>query len=498
MVDMSSFRNYLAIDLGAESGRVILAKFDGEKIVTEELDRFFNEPVLFNGTLYWDILRLILNIRNGINKALKITEGNVKSIGVDTWGVDFGLIGKDGSLLQNPVHYRDKRTVNQAQQVQKKISLKKVFEETGFNNKELSTIFQLNYLVDKNPWLIDTTDKILMIPDLLNYFLAGVKFNEYTEVTTTGIYNPSEMTWSKKICSAIGIPERILPEVIIPGKKIGDLLPEILDYYTNKKIEVISTPSHDTSSAVASTPFDNPDSGFISSGTWSIFGIETDEPIIDIKGFHNSFTNEGGAAKKIIFVKNLTGLWILQNCKKEWQKQLNRSLSWDEIVHAAERSKPLTCLINVDHQSFFNTDDMIKAISEYCRNTNQPSPEGMGSIARCCIESLALRYKETYLQLVDIIRKPLNRMHIIGGGSRNRLLCQATADALGIPVISGPVEATALGNVSFQAICTGDILDINEARKIISGSERISELEPTNTGLWQEAFQKYKKTVAQA
>ncbi|MCL5985693.1 MAG: rhamnulokinase [Actinobacteria bacterium] len=485
--------NFLAFDLGAESGRAILAIFDGKKFTTEEIDRFFNEPVLFNGTLYWDVLRLMFNVKNGIGKAAKLTNGKIDCIGVDTWGVDFGLIARDGSLVQNPVHYRDKRTVGQSEKVLKKVPLEVILSETGYQIFEVATLFQLNYLIESKSWIIDVADKLLMMPDLINYYLTGSKFGEYTDATTSGMFNSLTMSWSSKIIEPLGIPQRIFPEVIKPGTKVGELSAEVVDDLGIKKIPVVAPATHDTASAVSAVPFTDLDSAYVSSGTWSVFGVEVEKPIFDEKAFGYNFTNEGGVADRILFVKNLTGLWVLQNCRREWQKQLGKELSWEEVVRAAERAKPLSCFINIDHESFFRFTNMTKAVSNFCKNTGQVVPEDMSSIARCCIESLAMKYKETYLQLVDVFKKPIKRLHIIGGGSRNRILCQSTADALGIPVLAGPGEATALGNVSLQAIGIGEISDISEARKIISNSGKLIEYEPGGVDRWEEAYKRYKK-----
>ena len=470
---------FVAIDLGAESGRIIV----GDIRAMEAVYRFSNNPVRIKESIYWDILGIFNEIKKGLKEAFKKYPDQIVSIGIDTWGVDYVLLDDDGDLLGNPYHYRDKRTDNIMDGVFKIIPKEEIFAETGIQFMQINTIYQLYSFVKNKPQVFGNARYFLTIPDLLNYWLTGIIKNEYSIATTTQLYNPIKKDWSAKILNKLGFKKEIFSEIIMPGTKLGRLLPTIArEIGADLEVEVVAPACHDTGSAVAAVPVeDNINYVYISSGTWSLLGIETPEPIINEKSFKFNFTNEGSADGNFRFLKNVTGFWIIQECKKYWDEKV-KSYSYDELTEIALKYGPANFRIDPDDVRFLKPglidDNMPDRIKDYCQETGQKVPETPAEIVRGVIESLADKYTKTIKTIEEITNRTINEIHIIGGGCRNSLLCQLVANATGLPVYAGPVEATAIGNLTIQAKSMGQIKSIAEGRKIIRESFDIKKYLP--------------------
>ena len=472
-------QKFIAIDIGAETGRVIV----GDVSKMEIIYRFPNNLVRVKDSIFWDILGIFNEIKKGLKKAFKKYPNQIVSIGIDTWGVDYVLLDDDGDLLGNPYHYRDKRTDNIMEVVFNIIPKKEIFTETGIQFMQLNTIYQLYSFAKKKPQILENTRYFLTIPDLLNYWLTGIIKNEYSITTTTQLYNPIKKDWSTKILNKLGFKKEIFGEIIMPGTEIGKLLPAIArEIGADSEVVVVASACHDTGSAVAAIPVeDNANYAYISSGTWSLIGIETSKPIINEKSFKYNFTNEGSADGGFRFLKNVTGFWIIQECKKFWDEKV-KSYSYDELTEIALKYGPANFRIDPDDVRFLKPglidDNMPDRIKAYCQETGQKVPETPAEIVRGVIESLADKYTKTIKMIEDITDRPLNEIYIIGGGSRNALLCQLVANATGLPIYAGPVEATAIGNLTIQAKSMGQIKSITEGRKIIRESFDIKKYLP--------------------
>jgi rhamnulokinase len=483
--------NMLAFDLGASSGRAILGKFDGEKISFEEIHRFPNEPVWVNNHLYWDILRLWHEMKIGIRKA--VGQGvEISSIGVDTWGVDYGLIDEKGQLLANPHHYRDQRTVPMKESLIKELGVDYLYSRTGTQFNLFNTLFQITAELRNNPKLVQQTAKILLMPDLLNYFLTGAQAAEYSNASTTQMLDIHTKKWSNEILQHIGLSQGKLPEIIQAGSRLGVLTKELCQELGCRPIPVITVTGHDTAAAIAATPLSGPHDGYLSSGTWSLMGVERTDPIVTPLSCQYEFTNEGGLNSVVLLLKNIIGLWLIQECRRIWSVN-EPGLSFANISKLAATAGPFGSFINLNAQRFYAPLDMAKEIKEYCRNTGQTVPESIGDIARCIYESLALEYRSVAEKLADLTGSPLKVLHIVGGGSQDDIFSQFIADALKIPVTTGPVEATALGNLAVQAISMGEIASQEEARQIIKRSSAVKEYQPQSPEGWDEAYQRYQK-----
>ena len=443
-----SLEKYLAFDLGASSGRAIVGIFHNENLELQEVHRFPNRMVHVLGHFHWDILQLFDELKTGLAKTAAANHKDVLSMGVDTWGVDFGLIGRNGTLLGNPYAYRD---INETpmQSAMNKIPRAELYKMTGIQFMPLNSIFQLYRLVeDQNP-ILDVAEKLLFIPDLLNYFLTGNMASEYTIASTSQLLDPWSKTWKHELFEKLGLPMRIMAEIVPPGSKIGALKKEIAEETGMPQIDIVAPASHDTASAVAAVPAKGQDWAYLSSGTWSLIGVESDQPIVNERALAGNFTNEGGVNGKIRFLKNVAGLWLVQRCKSDWAKD-GAELSFDELTKLAEDAGPSPCIIDPDDPRFANPANMPNAIAEYCHETDQNAPQTQGEFVRCALESLAQKYKQVIDNLNALLPRPLRRLHIVGGGSKNQLLNRLTEESTGLKVIAGPAEATAMGNLLIQ------------------------------------------------
>ena len=488
---MGTAQQFLAFDLGAESGRGVLGQFDGERLTLEELHRFANGGVRVLDSLHWDVLRLW----NEMKVALSICapkSTNLAGIGIDTWGVDFALLGSDDVLLGFPHHYRDSRTDGMLEEAFRRLPQATLFERSGCQFLQINTLYQLLSMVVYKSSLLDVAETFLMIPDLFNFWLTGQKACEFTDATTTQFYDPRRNSWSKEICTALSLPSQILPEVVQPGTQLGTLLPSVAAETGLPEIPVIAPACHDTGSAVAAVPAQKDNWAYISSGTWSLMGIEVPEPIITDQALALNFTNEGGVENTFRFLKNIMGLWLVQECRRTWA-QAGDEMSYDQITQLAERAKPFTALIDPDDDTFLPPGDMPSRIVDYCNHTGQTAPSDAGEILRCALESLALKYRWV-LEKLEVVRgSAMEVIHIVGGGAQNRTLCQFTADATRMPVLAGPVEATAIGNIAVQAIACGLIGSISEAREVVRRSFDLITYEPQSSTGWDEAYERFLK-----
>ena len=483
-------KKVLAFDLGASSGRGIIATLDNCKLELKEIHRFANNGVNVRGTFYWDIIYLFDQIKQGIVKA-KLA-GGFDSIGIDTWGVDFGLVDENGELIANPVHYRDARTANIPDELFRIVNRESVYNKTGIQIMNFNTLFQLYYLVKYRPEMLKRADKMLFIPDLLNYFLTGEKKSEYTIASTSQMLDPYKKDWHKELLKEVDIPESILCDIVPAGTQIGRLSEDICEELGVESMPVIAVGSHDTASAVVSVPTEENEFVYISCGTWSLFGTELSEPNISAKGFASSYTNEGGYGGTIRFLTNIMGLWLIQESRRAWIKEGNE-LSFNDLEQAALKCEAFKCFIDPDSPEFGVPGNIPKRIQEFCRKTGQYVPQTIGEIVRCIYESLALKYKHSFLNLKDITGKDFKCISIVGGGTKDPLLCQLTSSACNISVSAGPIEATALGNIAVQFMTSGEIASLTEARKIIKNSFDVKEYSPKNPAEWDEAYEKFKK-----
>lgn len=482
----------LAIDFGASGGRVMLGTYDGSRISAEEIHRFSNDPVIVNGTMYWDVLRLFFEIKQGLIKAKKY--GKIDSLGVDTWGVDFGLLDESGYLLENPVHYRDSRTEGMLEKSFRLIPRETFYQLTGNQFMEINTAFQLLSLKEQRPDLLSRTDCLLLMPDLFNYFLSGVKKSERSIVSTTQMSNPCEAGWSMEVAEKLGLPKDILTEVVPTGTVLGPILPEIREELGIEPMDVIAIAGHDTQSALTAVPAKEEDFIFVSCGTWSLFGTELEEPIVTSQSEKLNITNETGTEGKTSFLKNIIGLWLIQESRRQWRRE-GKEYSFSQLEEMAKQAEPFQCFIDPDAPEFVPAGNIPKRIREYCQRTGQKLPETEGEIVRCINESLALKYRYALEEIKTCTGKDYHAIHMVGGGTQSKLLCSFTACANGIPVIAGPIEATVYGNIAIQLMAKGKIADLKEARKVIADSEEPKTYQPEKTEEWNQAYKQYKKKI---
>ena len=485
---MATEKCMLSFDLGASGGRAVLGSYDGSCIRMEELHRFTNDPVHLGRTMYWDILRLFHEMKQGL---LKARGHAITSIGTDTWGVDFGLLDSDGCLLENPVHYRDRRTVGMSGTAFQKISREELYRITGNQIMEINTVFQLLALRQQRPELLARTKTLLLMPDLLNYFLSGEKKTEYSIASTTQMLDAHRRTWSNEVLTALDLPTHILTDIVPTATPIGRMTEELSVELGMGRPDIIAVAGHDTQSAMAGVPTGEEDFIFLSCGTWSLLGTELREPIINETSATCNITNEGGCCGRISFLKNLIGLWLIQESRRQWMRE-GREYSYGELEQMATAAPTQRCFIRPDDPAFLPSGDMPLRIRAACERTGQPVPETVGEVVRCIDESLALSYRAALTEIETCTGKHYDKIYLIGGGVQSRLLAQLTADACGRTVLAGPVEATVLGNLALQLIAAGEVKDLAEARALIRASSDITAYEPKNTDQWDVHFEKWK------
>ena len=485
-------KRVLAFDFGASSGRAIIGTLDNGRITLNEVHRFSNDPVTVNGTFYWDVLRLFHEIKQGLLKAKQA--GGFDSIGIDTWGVDFGLLDKDGVLLENPVHYRDKRNIGMVEKAAKYIGKDEMYKLTGIQFMDFNTAFQLLSIKENRPELLARAESLLFMPDLFAYFLTGNKVSEYSIATTSQLVDINTRDWSKKMLEKLGLPEKIFNRIVPSGSVTGYLSDEICEELGLEKVPVIAVCGHDTQSAVTAVPSEKEDFAFISSGTWSLFGTETKQPIVNDLSYSFNVTNEGGFGYSTAFLKNICGLWLIQESRRQWIRE-GKEYSYAELEKAALREKPFARFIDPDAPEFAVPGNLPARITEYCRRTGQSVPENEGQTVRCIYESLALRYRAVLEGIEKCTGKNYDSLNVVGGGTKDTLLCKMTADACNITVYAGPIEATVMGNVAVQLISGGDIADVVEARRIIASSGQLKCYSPENTAAWDKAYEKFKSVT---
>jgi rhamnulokinase len=489
---VAEHRLYLAIDLGAESGRGMLGTFDGRRLTLEEVHRFSNQPVALLSTLYWDFPRLFFEVKTAIAKAAARAGGRLTSLGVDSWGVDYGLLGPGGELLSNPVHYRDARTEGAMEEVFRKVPREEVFRRTGIQFLKLNTLFQLHAEERSAPGTLARARRLLLIADLVNYFLTGRAVSEYTLATTTQLFDVQRGDWSRPLLAELGLPDQLLGPVVPPGSVVGPLCPEIASECGLAEPPLVVAPAcHDTGSAVAAVPA-GPGAGwgFLSSGTWSLMGIELEAPCLTGAALEGNFTNEGGVGGTIRFLRNIMGLWLVQESRRQWARE-GRELDYQALTAMAESAPPLLGLIEPDHPAFFAPGDLPRRIREFCARTSQPVPDSPGAVVRSALESLALAYRHNAETIEAVTGRRIERLHIVGGGSRNRFLNRLAADALGRPVVAGPVEATAMGNALMQAVALGDLGGLPELREVVRASSETETFPPGAREPWDRAYPKW-------
>jgi len=490
----------LAFDIGASSGRVIVGILENNLLKLDEIYRFSNMGINVNNSLYWDILRIFQKMKIGLFIYVKKYGANLDSIGIDTWGVDFVLLDHNDELLGPIHHYRDNRTKGMFEILFKIISKKEIFNQTGIQFMPINTSVQIFSMIHHKSPRLSIAKIFLMLPDYLNFLLSGVKYCEYSDATTSQLYNPIKRDWAFDIISKLGLNSEWFPKIIQPGTVLGNIQHYIAkDVGLNVETKVIAPTTHDTASAVAAVPVDmdqykQGEWAYLSSGTWSLLGVEINEPLINEKALEYNFTNEGGVKNSIRFLKNITGLWLIQECKKIWDKE-DPNLSWEEIEEEAEKAQSFQNFVYPDDPMFLNPLNMVDAIKKWCKMHDQAPPENIGQISRTIFESLAFRYRQVIEQLEAITRIKVNILYIIGGGSQNDLLNQFIANLLNIPVKAGPSEATAIGNILVQAYALGEIKNIRTLRQIVKKSFQIKEFTPIDSEIWNNAYNEYLKKI---
>jgi rhamnulokinase len=493
MPDNNAIKAYLAFDLGAESGRAVLGYLNSGILRIEEVHRFANDPVEYAGSLHWDMPRLWLEMRKALSG---LKETRLEGIGVDAWGVDYALLGGGGELLQNPYHYRDMRTKGVMDDVFRIVPREEIYRATGIQFMSINTLYQLFAARMQTPGMLKAAQRLLTIPDLLNYWLTGEVVCEFTNATTTQMVDPRTRSWAMELIDRLQLPTRLLAPIVEPGSLLGTLRSELAGSSALAGTRVIAPACHDTGSAIAAISA-REGTAFLSSGTWSLLGTEIDAPVITDEALRLNFTNEGGVNGTTRLLKNVMGLWMLRSCRQSWAAD-GREYAYRELMELASREIPFQHLVDPDDESFLSPADMSAAIAAYCTKTSQPAPATPGAFVRTILESLAMRYRFVIRNLEKLIDRPIERIRVIGGGSQNRLLNQFTADATGRPVLAGPAEATALGNIAVQILATGGADSLQEVRAIVDRSFPTEVFEPAATDQWDKEairFQHYTETI---
>lgn len=484
-------QQFLAFDMGAESGRAVLGKWNGSELTLEEKHRFSNPNGRMSGHLHWNLLQQWEELKTGLRKA----GSNLDGIGVDTWGVDFGLLDEEGEVIGNPFMYRDARTDGAMERVFAKVAREQVFDQTGIQFMQLNTLFQLFVMAETKSAALRSAKTLLFMPDLFNYLFSGERTSEFSIATTSQMYDPRKMSWATPMLDKLGIPTGILPKVVPSGTVIGSLTKAVADECgVSGAIPVIAPAEHDTGSAVAAVPAQGDDWCYISSGTWSLMGVELSQPVINEKSLSYNYTNEGGVGGTIRFLKNIMGLWLVQECRRHFTKE-GYDHSYSELTQMAERAPAFCAMIDPEHAPFLSPGQMPEKIERFCKQTRQQPPSTRGEFVRVCLESLALTYRRTLEGLEDILGRKIATIHIVGGGSQNLLLNQMTADACGRTVVAGPVEGTAIGNILAQAMAVGSVKSLEQARSIVRESFHVKRYEPNNVPRWNTAYAKYREII---
>ncbi|MDD6210146.1 MAG: rhamnulokinase [Bacteroidales bacterium] len=485
--------SFLAFDLGATSGRSLLATLANGRLTMKELTRFPNKITELQGKYYWDIYSLYNSLKEGLQACSK--EGiAIDAIGIDTWGVDFVYLGEDGTILSSPRAYRDPYTEGIPEILFQTVSKREVYEHTGIQIMNFNSLFQLYAAKRENYSPCIHAKEILFMPDALSYLLTGKKVCEYTMASTSQMLNPRTRDFDRELLEKVGISPDLFPPIIMPGTKIGYLTKALANEYELQDVPVIAVAGHDTGSAVAAVPAENERFAYLSSGTWSLMGIEVKDPIINDASYEYNFTNEGGIEGTTRFLKNITGMWLLEQCRKEWDKQ-EKNYSYPHIVKMAQEAPAFQHFVDPDDASFVNPASMIEAIKSYCLSTGQSAPETDQAIIRCIFESLALKYRYVFSNLQKLAPFKIEKLHVIGGGAKNALLNQFTANSLNLPVIAGPSEATAIGNIMVQAKAMGAVDSLQEMRNIIYNSIDIEKFAPTDQEKWEKAYNQFKNLI---
>jgi rhamnulokinase len=478
-----------AIDLGAQSGRVVVGRLDGERLSIVEVHRFENVPVLAAGTLYWDALRLYEEVLAGLAAATREFP-RIDSVGVDSWGVDFALVDRAGKLLGNPVHHRDRRTEDVMERVFARVPARELYDRTGIQLMPINTIFQLFAMGEAGDRALEVAHRLLLIPDLFHFWLSGVASCELTNATTSQCYDPRAQAWATDILVRLGLPAEVFRETVTPSSVLGRLRQEVVERTHLRSAVVVAPATHDTASAVAATPLRDPSTVYISAGSWSLVGMELAAPLITGETFAANLTNEGGLEGTFRLLRNVDGLWLLHECRKAWRAD-GHAWGFEELVRMAEESPPLRSFVDPNDPRFLVPGDLPDRIRTFCAETGQELPGDAGAVVRCVLESLALKHRQTIQLLGEATGAIPSEVHVVGGGTLNAPLCQWTADAAALPVLAGPVEATAIGNLAAQAIALGELGSLDEARRVIRASFEPTVYEPSVSAAWLEAAERF-------
>jgi rhamnulokinase len=489
----------LAFDLGASSGRAVLGQFTGEqggRLSVTDTHRFPNDPVRVHNHLHWDILRLLHEIKQALIQTRLQGYGQIASLGIDTWGVDFGLLGRAGELLGNPYHYRDGQTSGMLEEITQSIPRHEIFARTGIQFMAINTLYQLYALKKAQSMQLEQAETLLFIPELLRYFLTGERYSEWTIASTSQLCNPYRRGWDRELLARLGLPGHIFLDPKEPGTRVGALLPSVCEEVGIASVPVIAVAEHDTASAVIAVPAEGVDFAYLSCGTWSLIGTEVEQPIINERALALNITNEGGMNGTTRLLKNITGLWLLQECRRVWSNE-GKQISYVEEGEHIAAAAPLQCFINPDDVMFANPANMPRQIQQYCRQTEQRVPESVGEVLRCIIESLALQHRLVLERIEGLVQKHFVGLHMVGGGAQNRALCQCTANALGREVWAGPYEGTAIGNLLVQLIALGEIESVQQARRVVRNSFFIETYQPNEVEVWERAYEQFRAVTRQ-
>ncbi len=484
--------NHLAIDLGASGGKVNLGCFDGNKISIQKIYSFSNSPIVLRNHIHWDVLRLLEEIIKGISLANKMLDGQIDSIGLDTWGTDFCLLDRDGNLVENPHCYRDMRSEGMMEKVFEKIPRQEIYNLTGVQFMQFNTIYQLYSMVANDAPLLQVASTFLMIPDMFNFWLSGERMVEYTNATTTQFFDPFNKDWCWPILEVLSFPKSLFPPTVQPGTRLGNLQSWLCEELNLQPIPVIAVATHDTASAASVVPAQDEDYAFLSSGTWSLLGAELNQPIISEIGLQNNFSSYGGVCNTFLLWKNIQALWLLQECQRTWQ-EAGYNFSHEDLISAAKEAQPFGSIIDTDDVIFLTPGDFPSRIAKFCKQTGQNPPTDIGATVRCILESLALRYYYNFEKLKEVLGRDLGKVFVISGGARNQLLNQLIAEVLEVPIYAGLTEATSVGNIMMQLKALGHVETLTQIRQVVGTSFETALFEGRRGSGWEEAIERFIK-----